>query len=71
LLDLPEELAIHTILPIGYPAYEPSPTYRRDLSEIIHFEKYDRAKYRSGDDIYNYLLSLRQGTRPAYKPAYD
>ena len=71
LLDLPEELAIHTILPLGYPAYEPSPTYRRELSEIIHYEKYDRTKYRSGDDIYHYLLSLRQGTKPAYKPAYD
>jgi nitroreductase len=71
LLDLPEELAIHTILPIGYPAYEPSPTYRRDLSEIIHYEKYDQTRYRSGDDIYNYLLSLRQRTKLANKPAYD
>ena len=71
LLDLPEELAIHTILPIGYPTIEPSPTYRRDLREITHYEKYDRTKYRSGDDIYNYLLALRKGTRPAYNPAYD
>lgn len=67
LLDVPEELAIHTIVPIGYPAGEPPPPYRRNLKEIIHFEKYDRAKYRSGDDIYNFLLALRQRTKPAYK----
>ena len=66
LLDVPEELTIPTIVPIGYPAYEPPPPYRRDLKEIIHFEKYDRSKYRSGDDIYNFLLTLRQKTRPSY-----
>lgn len=67
MLDLPEELAIHTVVPVGYPAYEPAAPYRRDLKEIIHYEKYDQSKYRSGEDIYNYLLTLRQQTRPAYK----
>ena len=66
LLDVPEELTIPTIVPIGYPAYEPPSSYRRDLKEIIHFEKYDQSKYRSGDDIYNFLLTLRQRTKVAY-----
>ena len=66
LLDVPEELAIHTIVPVGYPAYEPPSPYRRDLKKIIHHEKYDQSKYRSGDDIYNFLLTLRQKTKPAY-----
>ena len=60
LLDVPEELAIHTIIPVGYPAYEPQPPYRRNLEEIIHFEKYDRLKYRSGDDIFHYLMENQQ-----------
>ena len=66
LVDVPEELTIPTIVPIGYPAYEPPPPYRRDLKEIIHLGKYDQSKYRSGDDIYDFLLTLRQKTRPAY-----
>ncbi len=66
LLDVPEELSVPTIVPIGYPAYEPPSSYRRDLKEIIHFEKYDQSKYRSGDDIYNFLLTLRQRTKAAY-----
>ncbi len=70
LLDIPDELTIHTIIPVGYPAYQPAPPYRRELKEIIHFEKYDRSKYRSGDDIYNFLLTLRRKTRPGYLPAY-
>jgi len=71
LLDVPEEIAIHTIVAIGHPAREPAPGYRRDLDEILHFEKYDRRKYRSGDDIYKFLLALRQKTRPSYNQSSD
>ena len=67
LLYVPEEIAIHTIVAVGYPAYEPAPSYRRELEEIIHFEKYDRSKFRTGDDIYQFLLTLRQKTKPAYE----
>jgi len=66
LLGVPEELTIPTIVPVGYPAYEPAPPYRRELKEIIHFERYDLARFRSGDDIYEFLLNLRQRTKPAY-----
>ena len=66
LLDMPVELAIHTIVPVGYPAYTPAPAYRRELKEILHWEKYDRSKYRSGDDIFNFILNLRKRTIPAY-----
>ncbi len=66
ILDVPAVLDIHTIVPIGYPAYEPAPSYRRELKEIVHFEKYDRNKYRSGEDIVKFLHDLRGKTRPAY-----
>jgi len=66
LLDVPEELTIPTIVPVGYPLHKVSPTYRRELKEIIHYEKYDPSKYRSGEDIYQFLLGLRQHTKPAY-----
>ena len=65
LLGVPEEFSIHTIVPVGYPAYEPPPSYRRELNEIIHYEKYDKSKYRSSDDIYEWLLKLRRRTRAA------
>ncbi|MDP2931748.1 MAG: nitroreductase family protein [Chloroflexota bacterium] len=66
LLDVPVELSIHTVVPIGYPAYTPAPAYRREVNEITHYEKYDRSKYRSGDDICNFLVNLRKKTIPAY-----
>ncbi len=66
LLDVPEELAIPTLIPIGYPDYKPAPPYRRKLSEVVHREKYDRSRFRSGADIYDFLLDLRRRTREAY-----
>jgi len=66
LLDMPVELGIHTIVPVGYPSYTPAPPYRRELQEIVHHEKYDRSKYSSGDDIINFILNLRKRTIPAY-----
>ncbi len=69
LLDVPEILDIHTIVAVGYPAYEPPPSYRRELKEIVHFERYDRSKFRSGDEVVEFLRDLRGRTKPAY-PGY-
>ena len=66
LLGVPVELSVHTVVPVGYPAYEPPPSYRRELREILHYEKYDRSKYRSGDDIFDFLVKLRKHLLPAY-----
>ncbi len=66
LLDVPVELAVHTIVPVGYPAYTPAPAYRRELGEIVHYERYDRSKYATGEDIYNFILNLRKRTAPSY-----
>ncbi len=66
LLDIPEMMEIHAMVPIGYPAYKPSTPYRRELKEILHFEKYDQARVRSGEDIRRFLLKLRDWTKSAY-----
>ena len=67
ILDVPEILEVHTLAAIGYPAYQPEASYRRPLADIVHYEKYDRSKYRSGEEICNYIVSLRQNTEPPYK----
>ena len=66
LLGVPNELQIHTMVPVGYPARDPAPPYRRKLEEIVHYEKYDQSKYRSPEDIFEWLQSMRQLTKPAY-----
>jgi len=71
ILDVPPVLEIHTVVVVGYPAYEPPPPYRRELKEIVHFEKYDRSKYRSGDDIIKFIRNLRHHLRKQTEPAYE
>lgn len=67
ILDVPEVLEIHSMVVLGYPAFEAPPAYRRELKEIVHYEKYDRSKYRTGQDIINYLLKLRATLRVQLK----
>jgi hypothetical protein len=66
LLNVPDELDIHTIVPIGYPAYKHAPPYRRKLKEIVHYDKYDLSKYRNCECILNFIRDLRRRTTPAY-----
>ena len=66
LLDVPAILQIHTLIAIGHSAYEPGPSYRRDLKELIHNEKYDRRRFRTGRQIIQFLRELRARTKAGY-----
>jgi nitroreductase len=67
ILGIPEILEVQTLAAMGYPAYTPRTSYRRPLADILHYDKYDRSKYRGGEDIYKYLAVLRENTEPPYK----
>lgn len=59
ILGIPPVLRLFTLVPIGYPAQQPTP-YRRELNEIVHYEKYDMSKFRSQDDIQEFIKYLRR-----------
>ncbi len=66
LLNIPELLEIFAVVPIGYRAYDPPPPYRRDFEEIVHFDRYDRKKFRSGEEILQFFRELRRRTSSGY-----
>jgi nitroreductase len=66
LLGIPIEYKIYVMHPIGYPRVEPPTTYRRKLPELLHYEKYDKTKYQSHEQLRNWLATLRQGSLPSY-----
>jgi len=66
LLEVPAELSITTIVPVGYPAYEPKAPRRRGIEEITHFEKYDQSRVKSGKEILELLLDLRKATTHSF-----
>ena len=66
ILGVPKDFMVHTVIPVGYPAHTVPEAYRRELKEIVHYEKYDPSKYRTDDDIYDFILALRKRTRSHY-----
>ena len=66
ILGVPPILQLHTLVPVGYPAYEPRPPYRRNAEEFVHYEKYDMSKFRSGDQVIDFVRRLREHTEGAY-----
>ena len=71
LLNIPDEFRVYTVVPIGFPAYKPAPSYRREISEIMHSEKYDRSKYRSHKQVVEFISRIRQMTTPTYAPTFS
>lgn len=71
ILDVPPVLDIHCLMAIGYPAYQTPPGYRRSVDEIVHYEHYDRAKYRSAQDILKWMKLSRASINEADSKAYS
>ena len=67
ILGVPLIFSIPQIVPIGYPAYKPAPSYRRGADEIMHFDRYDMSKYRTEEDIIQYIIQLRKRTSATYR----
>ncbi len=67
ILGIPDLIMLHTIIPVGYPNVERREGIRRNLSELVHYETYDRDKYLSDKQIVEYLTALRKKTVPKYR----
>ncbi|MGI0092348.1 MAG: nitroreductase family protein [Nitrososphaerales archaeon] len=51
LLQIPEQLHVYHLIPVGFSNNRPEAHYRRPIDEMIHFDKYDMAKYRTDDQF--------------------
>jgi 5,6-dimethylbenzimidazole synthase len=60
LLGIPDGYCIYDMLGLGHPAMEPKPRVVRDRESITHYERYDLAKYRTDEQIREWLISLRK-----------
>ncbi len=67
ILDVPDGLTVHSIIPVGYPDVPPRKEgVRRPLAEMIHRDRYDRSKYLTNRQIVEYIAELRRKTKPKY-----
>gem|GEM_PF-25067 len=58
-LAVPRELVLFNLNAIGYPDYEPVP-YRRELSSLLHYDRYDMANFMNMEDVQKYILHQRK-----------
>jgi nitroreductase len=57
LLGIPEPLRIYHLVPIGYAKGPVAPPPRRELEEIVHYEKYDVSKLRDEEGMSQFIMT--------------
>ncbi len=57
LLEIPEPLRIYHLVPIGYRKSDVIAPPRRELDEIVHYDKYDMEKYRRDERIEQFVTT--------------
>lgn len=57
LLGIPEPLRVYHLVPIGYAKVAPAAPPRRELEEIVHYEKYDMEKFRADGDLSRFIMT--------------
>jgi nitroreductase len=61
MLGVPEDLVIYDMMVLGYPASQPSPRIVRPREEMVHRNSYDISKYRTDEQVNQFIVSLRRG----------
>jgi len=60
LLGIPDKLVIYDTMAVGFPAEQPKPRLVRERADLVHYGRYDRAKYRTDEQIRDFLINLRK-----------
>ena len=45
MLDVPDDVAVVEMTPLGYPEGEPKTSSRKDLAEIVFYESYGKTSH--------------------------
>ncbi len=60
LLEIPKEFEIYDLMAVGYPASGPKPRLVRAKEGIVHFNYYDKDKFKSEAEIKDLIVALRK-----------
>jgi len=55
LLDIPRELRVYHLMPVGYVSVKAQPSSRRPVEAMVHYDRYDRSKQRTAEDIERFI----------------
>jgi nitroreductase len=71
ILGIPDQIFLHTLIPIGYPAAPVGGSWRERLDTLVHYNKYNLALHLSNKQSYERLCTLRKRTKVPYKKMID
>ncbi len=54
------ELRIYDMMAVGYPAFRPGPRLVRAKEEMVHYDYYDKAKFRTPEEVKEFIATLRR-----------
>jgi nitroreductase len=60
LLGIPLNLEIYDMMAVGYPAIEPNPRLVRSMDEIVHYDHYDKTKYRTDEQVTEFISVINR-----------
>lgn len=58
LLGIPRELEIYDMMAVGYPAGEPRPRPVRVKQEMVHYDCYDKTKFRTDEEVKDFIATI-------------
>ena len=61
LLKVPKELKFYDMIAVGYPDMEPKVRFMRAKEEMVHYDCYDKTKFRTEHQVRDFIVSLRRG----------
>ncbi len=59
MLEIPKELEIYDMVALGYPDAEPKSRLVRAREDMVHYDYYDKAKFRTAEGIRDFIIALR------------
>ena len=60
LLGVPEELEMYDMMAVGYPDMDPPPRLVRPMKEVVHYDGFDKTKFRTDQQIRDFIIKLRR-----------
>ena len=64
-LRIPAPIQVLMIAPVGYPSTWPRPRSRREVAQLIHWNRYDISRFIAGDDV---ATQIRRREPPREEP---
>lgn len=61
LLGVPVEMEFYDMMAVGYPDMEPAPRLVRAREEMVHYDYYDKALFRTEEKVKDFIATLRRG----------